>query len=73
MDPLLTIDGRPYAPQRIAEIVEERYLISKHIHTSYNDIGDITPLEREYLLKYIKRDLDQQNEAYRKLADQSRK
>lgn len=62
----MTSDGRPYAPKRLAEIVEERYQISKHLHTSYTDVGDMTPLERDYILKFIARDIEQQNEMIRK-------
>ena len=53
MDPQLTKDGKPYGPKRFKEIVLERYLISKNINTSYNDIGQLTPIEREYLLEFI--------------------
>lgn len=55
-------DGRPYAPVRFEQIVEERYQISKHIHTSYKDLDDVTPLERKYLLQFIERDLVRENE-----------
>lgn len=72
MDPQLTIDGKPYAPKRLAEIVEERYQISKHLNTSYNDAGEITPLERDYLLKFIADDIQQENEMIRK-AQENRK
>lgn len=71
MDPQLTSDGKPYAPVRYAEIVEERYLISKFIHTSYGDIGNITPLERQYLLQYIKRDIERENEIKRKAQEKT--
>lgn len=70
MDPQLTIDGRPYAPQRLSEIIEERYQISKRIHTSYNEVGEITPLERDYLLRFIKQDIEHDNEVTRKLLEQ---
>ena len=69
LDPLLTSDGKPYAPTRYAEIVEERYLISKFIHTSYGDLSEVTPLERKYLLQYIKRDIERENEIKRKAAE----
>lgn len=62
----MTSDGRPYAPTRLAELVEERYQISKHLHTSYNDVGEMTPLERDYILKYIARDIQQENEMLQK-------
>jgi len=62
LDPLLTSDGKPYGPVRYEQIVEERYLISKHIHTSYFDLGKITPIERKYILEFIRRDLEHENE-----------
>lgn len=67
MDPQLTSDGRPYAPVRFEEIIEERYQISKMIHTSYNDLGDITPRERMYLLELIRKDLEHENELRKQL------
>lgn len=53
MDPQLTKDGKPYGPVRFKEIVRERYLISKNINTSYNDVGQITPRERGYLIEFM--------------------
>lgn len=61
-------DGRPYAPVRYEQIVEERYQISKHIHTSYKDLDNVTPLERKYLLQFIERDLIRENELREKQA-----
>jgi len=49
----LTKDGKPYGPYRFKEIVRERYLISKNINTSYNDVGQITPRERGYIIEFI--------------------
>ena len=48
-------DGKikPYGPIRFKQIVQERYLISKNINTSYNDTGKITPTERRYLLEFM--------------------
>lgn len=57
LDPQLTKDGKPWGPKRYKEIVKERYMISKNLNTSYNDVGNITPLEREYLLSFIDEDL----------------
>lgn len=53
LDPQLTKEGKPYGPYRFKELVRERYLISKNINTSYNDIGRITPKEREYIIQFI--------------------
>lgn len=62
MDPLWTFDGKPYGPVRYEQIVEECYVISKRIHTSYNDLKLISPLERTYLLQFIQRDIERENE-----------
>lgn len=59
-------DGSPYGPHRYTEIVEERYLITKFTHTSYGDTGEITPSERQLLLKFIKRDLEREVELKKK-------
>lgn len=57
LDPQLTKDKNgndvPYAPKRFKEIIQERYIISKMINTSYNDIGRITPQERKCLIEFI--------------------
>lgn len=70
LDPQLTSDGELYAPKRFEQIIEERYQISKHIHTSYEEIGNITPTERMYLLHFIKRDIDHENELIQKQKEQ---
>ena len=61
-DPTLTNDGQLFAPMRFKEIVKERYLISKNCNTSYIDTKDITPVERNYILKFIVEDLQKQKE-----------
>ena len=69
LDPQLTSDGKPFGPIRFRQIIKERYLISKHINTSYNDIGKITPTERLSLLQCIKDDLEMQQKERDKLKD----
>ena len=63
----MTINGKPYAPERFQEIIEERYQISKRIHTSYNELGEVTPREREMLLKLIARDIVHDNDVMKNL------
>ncbi len=58
----MTDDGRPYAPVRFKEIVRERYEISKRLHTSYNEVGEMTPTERSYILDFILEDSKRQEE-----------
>ena len=67
MDPQLTKDGKPYGPQRYEEIVRERYIISKTINTSYNDLGKITPTERKYIVTYIIEEAKLEQEKAKKL------
>lgn len=53
LDPVSDSEGNPYGPTRYRELIKERYLVSKHTHTSYNDVGEITPTERIYILQLI--------------------
>ena len=56
LDPQFTKEGKPYGPERYKQIVRERYIISKSINTSYIDVGQITPLERRYILEFMQED-----------------
>ena len=62
----MTDNGKPYGPYRYREIAKERYLISKHTNTSYEDTSNITPLERGYLLEFLVDDLQRQKDMYDK-------
>ena len=62
----MTDNGKPYGPYRYREIAKERYLISKHTNTSYEDTSNITPLERGYLLEFLVEDFERQKEMYDK-------
>ena len=62
----MTEDGKPYGPSRYKEIARERYLISKHTNTSYDDTSNITPLERGYLLEFLVEDMQRQQDMYNK-------
>lgn len=62
----MTEEGKPFGPQRYKEIARERYLISKHTNTSYDDTSNITPLERGYLLEFLVEDLQRQKDMYDK-------
>lgn len=62
LDPQLTKEGKPWGAERYKAIVKERYYISKNMNTSYKDVGDITPTEREYLLRFIEEDLKRTKE-----------
>ena len=62
MDPAMTEDGKPYGPFRYKEIVKERYIISKYCNTSYTDLANITPTERNYLLEFATEECDKAKE-----------
>lgn len=53
LDPKLTSDGQPYGPTRFKEIVKECFIISKNCATSYTDLMNITPVEKNYMLEFI--------------------
>ena len=67
MDLQLTSDGKPYSPIRYKELVTERYFITKHSHISYEDTGQMTPVERRYIIEYIRDELKQQEEQMKEL------
>lgn len=66
LDPQLTNDGKPYGPERFKNIAKERYLISKHTNTSYEDTQSLSPAERSYILQFITEDLQREKEIYDK-------
>ena len=63
LDPLLTSDAARYCSERYKELTRGRYLISKYCNTSYNDVGDISPLERDYIIGFITEELEKQQKA----------
>ena len=64
LDPLLTSSAGKYCAERYKELTRGRYLISKYCNTSYNDVGDISPLERDYIIGFITEELERQQKAY---------
>ena len=46
--------GKPTGPKRFKEIIEECWFITKNVNTSYNDVLQISPLERKYLIDVIR-------------------
>lgn len=59
LDPKFTNDGKPYGPYRYKEIVKELYFITKNCNTSYTDLLEITPIERNYLIEFILNEMKQ--------------
>jgi len=72
LDPKLTSDGKPYGPTRYKEIVRECYLISKNCNTSYTDLMYITPVEKNYLLEFIKEEFEMTEEILKKQKESRR-
>lgn len=66
MDPQLTSDGKPYGPAHYKELVKQLYFISSNIHTSYEELKNITPTEREYLISFIADNAKKQKEQWEK-------
>jgi hypothetical protein len=58
---LKTPDGRYYYPQLYKKLVGDCYIISKVLHIPYSDVLDMSIIEKEYILEYIKQDNDMQN------------
>ena len=55
----MTNDGKPYAPYRYRQIVQECYYLSKNCNTSYVDVRDkTTPLERKYMLELLNKEAE---------------
>ena len=73
MDPLWISENEPYAQHRTKALIQECYLISRFCNTSYTDALKITPLEREYLLDFIKTEIKEKPEAYEKLSAQNKR
>lgn len=63
LDPKLTEDGKPYGPERYKRIAQECYLISKNMNTSYADVLKMTYKEREYLIKFLLDDFNENKKA----------
>ena len=66
LDPLYTDNGEPYGPARYKRIVQECYLISKNMNTSYSDVLKMTPKEREYLINFLLEDFNERKKAMEK-------
>ena len=73
LDPQLTSNGKPYAPLRVNEVIRQCYAISKHCNTSYLDVLEISPRERETLLSLIEDELKKKHEALEKISKSKKK
>lgn len=69
-----TEDGEmPYGVYRYQEIIDESYIISKVIHTSYVDILDISIRERDRMLELINEENKRNREDLDKLKAKSKR
>ena len=67
LTPELTNDGKPYGPVEMERLIHAKYYITRFTNTSYTDAGQITPMEREYILGYIKEEKEQEEKAIDKV------
>lgn len=56
----LVVDDPEFKTVMMNNIIQEKYQISKRIHTSFTELDDITSVERKALLKLILKDLEEQ-------------
>ncbi len=61
---LTTQDGKLFCPQLYKKLVNDCYIISKILHTSYNDVLELSVIEKNYLLDFIKEDNDKENKRW---------
>lgn len=59
----------PYGIWRFNQLVKECYFISSNINTSYKDLLDITPIEKNLLIRFI----NDKNKAEREALEKSKK
>lgn len=65
MSPLNFLDPlsvENYAVNRLNQLIESRYTISKYCNTSYTDVGKMTPREREYVMHLISEEVKKAEE-----------
>ena len=55
----MTEDGKPYGPVRYKELVDECCIISKNINTPYNDVLQLSPTERTYIIRFLIKEAEQ--------------
>ena len=67
LDQQTTKDGKPYGPIRFKQIVKEIYILCKQLNSSYTDLLDITPTERDLLINFIVEENKKSEEAMEKI------
>ena len=66
----LTFDGKPFGPIKYKELVREAYILAKHCNISYSEVMNMTPTERQYMLEFLKEDMDREKESLNKIKKQ---
>ena len=56
----LVVDDPEFKSVMMNNIIQEKYQISKRIHTSFTELDNITSIERRAILKLILKDLEEQ-------------
>lgn len=56
----LVVDDPEFKSVVMQNIIQEKYQISKRIHTSFTELDEITPTERKSLLKLLVDDLKEE-------------
>ena len=69
MDPKLTSDGKPWAPQKFKQLVKDRYAIAKHLNASYLEVGELSVVEKMYLVEIINREEQETQEQLKRLKE----
>lgn len=64
LDPPLT-DGK-YQADKFKQLTKERYLITKNTSTSYEEAGNLTPIEMSYILEFLAEESKQNEEALKR-------
>jgi len=63
----MTEDGKPYGPIRYEQIVKEAYVICKSCYTSYQDVLDMSVVEKNILLRTIQDEIKRADERNAKM------
>lgn len=58
----LTSCNKEEIDQIFSNTLNECYIISKHIHTSFSDVKKMTPTERRFIIKFIVDDMKQEQD-----------
>ena len=62
----------PYNSYMYKRIVQECYIISHQINTSYTDLMNVTPLERKYMWELVHEESESNRERLEKIEQRSR-